>query len=132
MTPRGLKRSSPPRPETGPQGFRVSRFFPGLNMTSKLFLKKMVIHRNNFLAFGLNGLEKLFLNIEKKGEKMFRSSDVKPDPPCLLRNLRGPAPRHPQGQKVNPDPPRPLNLGGVPASGSPRRDPVLDTLDETK
>ena len=55
---------------------------------------------------------------------MYGSNEVKTDPPCLLRKLRGPAPGHPEVYKVNPDP---RNVG-VSASGSPWRDPVLDTL----
>ena len=55
------------------------------------------------------------------------SNEVKTDPPCLLRNLRGPAPGHPEVYRVNPDLPRPLKCRG-PASGSPGLDPVLDTL----
>ena len=69
----------------------------------------------------------ILLFVEKWSRSSSRSSEVKTDLPYLFRNPRGPAPRHPKVQKVNPDPPRPCNLG-VPASGSPGRDPVLDTL----
>ena len=33
----------------------------------------------------------------------FGSNEVKTNPPCLLRNLRGPAPWHPEVYRVNPD-----------------------------
>ena len=75
--------------------------------------KKMLIHN-----------QKLLLNSDKKGS---RSNEVKTDPPCLLRNLRGPAPGHPEVYRVNPDLPRPPKRRG-PVSGSPGWDPVLDTL----
>ena len=35
------------------------------------------------------------------------SNEVRTDLPCLLRNLRGPAPGHPEVYRVNPDLPRP-------------------------
>ena len=51
----------------------------------------------------------------------------KTNPPCLLRNIWGPAPGHPEIYRVNPDLPRPPKRWG-PASGSLGQDPVLDTL----
>ena len=43
---------------------------------------------------------------------------LKTAPPCPSKDLRGPAPGHPEVYRVNPDLPRPLKRRG-PASGSP-------------
>ena len=48
--------------------------------------------------------------------------------PCPSKDLRGPAPGHPEVYIVNPDLPRPPKRRG-PASGSPGHDPDLDTLE---
>ena len=55
------------------------------------------------------------------------SNEVITDPPCLLRNLCGSAPGHPEVYRVNPDLPRPPKCWG-PTTGSMRQDPFLDTL----
>ena len=51
----------------------------------------------------------------------FRSCEVKTDPPYLFRNLRGPAPRHPEGLECCPRPAlTPKGRGprlGVPEAG---------------
>jgi hypothetical protein len=46
---------------------------------------------------------------------------LKTAPPCPSKDLRGPAPGHPEVYRVNPDLPRPLKRRG-PASGSPGQD----------
>ena len=58
------------------------------------------------------------------------SKELKTALPCPSKDLRGPAPGTPGSYRVNPDLPRPPKRQG-PASGSPGRDPVLDTLIST-
>ena len=76
------------------------------------------VHTYFILLFLLKKKEKWSLSSSRSSS---RSSDVKPDPPCLLRNLRGPAPRHPEVQKGHPQPaPTPKPRGpclGVPEAG---------------
>ena len=82
----------------------------------KRFIVKMQYERKIWsfteIPFGLLGLEKLFLDIEKKGKKMFRSSDVKPNPSRSSQEYSGPRPKTPQSPKSQPRPaPTPKSRG---------------------
>ena len=61
----------------------------------------------------------ILLFVEKWSRSSSRSSEVKTDLPYLLRNLRGPAPRHPKVQKVNPAPVISESLPRGPRGGTP-------------
>ena len=63
----------------------------------------------------------------KREKRVTVWSWLRPTRPAFPRAFGAPPYGTPRPEKVNPDLPRPLDVGG-PASGSPRRTLVLDTL----
>ena len=68
--------------------------------------------------------------VVKKKKRVTVCSLLRPTRPAFSRTFGAPPYGTPRSKKVNPDLPRPLNVG-APASGTPRRTPVLDTLIST-
>ena len=65
--------------------------------------------------------------VVKKKKRVTVCSLLRPTRPAFSRAFGAPPYGTPRPEKVNPDLPRPLDVGG-PASGTPWRTPVLDTL----
>ena len=59
MAPRGVQRSTPPRPEPEPRVSRVSRFFSGLNMRWKKCLKEQFYFYFLLLEFAFLSVKKI-------------------------------------------------------------------------